>query len=146
MTGSPTAGEVGPVLPVTDDVDTGGFFAAAARGELAVRVCESCGTDLHLPRECCPHCGHLSRTWRTVAPRGELYSWTVVEHQVHPAHPTPYTVVLVELEEAPTVRLLGHLDGRPALTIGQPMVAEFVDVAGVRLPQWRPAQEEDDRG
>lgn len=134
---------VRPVVPVVDDVDTGGFFEAAARGELAVRHCGGCGTDLHLPRECCPHCGELSRAWRTVEPRATLYSWTVVEHQVHPAHPTPYTVVLVELDDAPTVRLLGHLPGRPPLTVGQPMVVEFEDVEGVRLPQWRPEEESD---
>lgn len=134
---------VGPVLPVVDDVDTGEFFAAAARGELAVRSCAGCGRDLHLPRECCPHCGELSRTWRTVAPSGSVYSWTVVEHQVHPAHPTPYTVVLVELDDAPGVRLLGHLDGRPALSIGAPMVVDFREVDGVALPQWRIAAEEE---
>lgn len=138
--------EVGPVLPVVDDVDTGEFFAAAARGELAIRHCEGCGTDLHLPRESCPHCGLLSRTWRTVEPRGTLYSWTVVEHQVHPAHPTPYTAVLVELDDAPGVRLLGHLDGRPRLRIGQAMQAEMQEVAGVPLPRWRPfdAERNDD--
>ncbi|WP_435769626.1 Zn-ribbon domain-containing OB-fold protein [Nocardioides sp. SYSU DS0651] len=141
MSGAETT--TGRVVPVVDDVDTGEFFAAAARGELAIRHCEACGTDLHLPRASCPHCGELGDTWRTVEPRGTLYSWTVVEHQVHPAHPTPYTVVLVELDEAPGVRLVGHVDGRPALTIGQPMAVRFEDVEGVRLPQWVPATEEE---
>lgn len=128
-----------PIVPVTDDVDTGEFFAAAARGELAIRECGECGTTLHLPRESCPRCGAFTRTWRTVAPSGHLYSWTVVEHQVHPAYATPYTVVLVELDDAPGVRLLGRLEGRPDLTIGQPMAAEFEKVGEVVLPQWRPA-------
>lgn len=144
---SPEGAEVRPVVPVVDDVDTGEFFAAAARGELAIRCCAACGVDLHLPRENCPHCGEFSRSWRTVEPRGTLYSWTVVEHQVHPAHPTPYTVVLVELDAARDVRLVGRIDGRPELTIGQAMAVDFEDVAGVSLPQWRPAvEEESDHG
>jgi uncharacterized OB-fold protein len=72
-------------LPVIDDPDTGGFFAAAARGELALCTCTQCGTVLHLPRAYCSACGSWDTTWRTVAGRGRLYSWTTVEHQVHPA-------------------------------------------------------------
>lgn len=127
-----------PLLPVTDDVDTGGFFAAAARGELAIRVCSECRTDLHLPRENCPRCGAFSREWRQVARTGTLYSWTVVEHQVHPAFPVPYTVVLVEVDDTEGVRLLSRVDGRPDLEIGQPMEVWFEQVGGVTLPQWRP--------
>lgn len=137
MTDTP---DVGPVLPVVDDVDTGEFFAAAARGELMARVCGSCGRDLHLPRENCPRCGAFSRQWRVVPPTGTLYSWTVVEHQVHPAYPTPYTVVLVEVDGTDGVRLLGRLPGRPRLAIGEPMKVWFEDVDGVVLPQWRPTE------
>ena len=130
-----------PLVPVIDDVDTGGFFAAAARGELAIRVCSECRADLHLPRENCPRCGAFSQEWRTVAGAGTLYSWTVVEHQVHPAYPVPYTVVLVELDDAKDVRLLGRLDGRPSLEIGQPLQAWFEQVGDATLPQWRSVAE-----
>lgn len=129
-----------PVLPVVDDVDTGEFFAAAARGEIAIRVCGECRADLHLPRENCPHCGAFSRDWRVVAPVGELHSWTVVEHQVHPGHPVPYTVVLVEVDETDAVRLVGRIDGRVDLEIGQRMEAWFEQIGDVVLPQWRPIQ------
>ncbi len=131
--------QVTPVRPVVDDVDTGEFFAAAARGELVVRVCSECRADLHLPRENCPDCGAFSREWRRLPPTGTLHSWTVVEHQVHPAHPVPYAVVLVEVDETEGVRLLGCIDGRPDLEIGQRMEAWFEQVGDVTLPQWRPA-------
>ena len=136
--------QAAPLLPVTDDVDTGEFFAAAARGELAIRLCGECRVDLHLPRENCPRCGAFTREWRTVAPTGTLYSWTVVEHQVHPAYPGPYTVVLVELDDAKDVRLLGRIDGRPALEIGQPMQAWFEQIGDVTLPQWRPTSSQEE--
>ncbi|NYG59561.1 hypothetical protein BJ980_002484 [Nocardioides daedukensis] len=127
-----------PLLPVTDDVDTGGFFLAAARGELAIRICSECRADLHLPRECCPHCGAFSREWRPVSGTGTLYSWTVVHHQVHPAFPVPYTVVLVEVDDTDGVRLVSRIAGCPDLEVGQPMEVWFEQVGDVTLPQWRP--------
>lgn len=128
-----------PVLPVTDDVDTAGFWAAAREHRLVIRWCRGCGAWLHLPRAYCPRCHTFGDDWRDVEGRGRLYSWTTVEHQVHPGHPTPYTVVLVELDDVPEVRLLGSLPGRPALVAGMPMVARYEEIDGAVLPQWSPA-------
>ena len=128
-----------PVLPVDDDHDTGGFWEAAKRGELVVRACATCGTYLHLPRAYCSTCGSWDGHWVAVSGHGRLYSWTVVEHQVHPAYPVPYTIVLVELDDAPGVRLVGSLPGSPHVTEGQPMRVRFDTVAdGAVLPQWEP--------
>ncbi|MDT3444395.1 OB-fold domain-containing protein [Pseudofrankia sp. BMG5.37] len=126
-------------LPVTDDLDTGGFFEAAARGELVVRRCDGCDAVLHMPRAYCATCGSWEGRWQPVAATGTVYSWTVVEHQVHPAFPVPYTVVLVKLDDVPGTRLVGHLPGRPALRPGQAMAADFEDVDGTVLPRWRTA-------
>ena len=71
--------------------------------------------------------------------RGRVYSWTVVEHQVHPAFPMPYTVVLVQLDDAPA-RLVGSLAGRRDLIEGQPMEVWFETLDdGVVVPQWKVA-------
>lgn len=127
-------------LPVTDDPDTSGFFAAATRNVLAVCVCADCGHHLHLPTAYCHACGGWNPTWRETSGTGVLHSWTVVEHQVHPAFPTPYTLVLVEVDDAPGVRLIGHLKGRPVLHPQQPMIATFEPLRnGTVLPQWQPA-------
>lgn len=127
------------VLPAIDDPETAGFWAAAAQGRLVVRVCPSCSQVQHLPHAFCARCGTVGEQWVDVPPRGTLYSWTVVEHQVHPGYPAPYTVVLVELEHMPGVRMVGLLRGRPELSPGMPMEAWFEDADGVTLPQWRPA-------
>lgn len=127
------------LVPVVDDPDTGGFFEAAQRHELAVCCCGSCEAVLHLPRAYCNRCGAWEPVWRPVAPTGTLHSYTVVEHQVHPAFPVPYTIALVDVDGLPDVRLIGDLPGRPALEIGMAMRVRFDEVAeGVVLPRWEP--------
>jgi uncharacterized OB-fold protein len=128
------------LIPVDDDLDTGGFFQAAQRGELVVRACAACGAFLHLPRAYCRTCGSWEGRWAPVSGRGHLYSWTVAEHQVHPAYPVPYTIVLVELDDAPGVRLIGSLPGSPQLIEGMPMQVRFDTIDdGAVIPQWEPA-------
>jgi uncharacterized OB-fold protein len=128
------------MLPVTDDRDTGPFFAAAREGRLAYAACAQCNRAVHPPMPYCPHCGGDRIGWRTASGRGTLHGFTVVEHQVHPAFPAPSTVVLVALEETPDVRLVGQMSGTPTLQIGEPMEVWF-EAKGedVVLPQWRPA-------
>lgn len=127
-------------LPVINDPDTAGFWLAAQSGEVAVCVCASCGAALHLPRTYCHRCRSWIVEWKPVAPRARVVSWTVAEYQVHPGFPVPYTVVLVELDDVPEVRLAGYLDGRPAISAGMPMRADFVmRPGGVTLVNWVPA-------
>jgi uncharacterized OB-fold protein len=131
-------------MPVVDDRDTGGFFEAAARGELAIRMCNGCDAVLHVPVAYCHRCGSWDGRWQTVAGTGRLYSSTVVAHQVHPAFPVPYTVVLVELDDHPEARLVGQVPGRLDLVAGQPMEVWFEAVSdNVVLPQWRPTNPEE---
>ena len=135
-----SSGEVSGPRPVLDDPDTAGHWAAARCGRLAVCRCGGCGQVLHPPRGMCFACHGTDVSWTAVEPRGRLVSWTVAEFEVHPAFPVPYTVVLVELEDEPGVRLVGHLPGRPPLKGSLPMRAEFVTSdAGFPLVQWVPA-------
>ncbi len=125
--------------PMTGDRDTGGFWEAAQRRELVVAACDSCGAFLHMPTAHCGRCGSWSTTWKQVAPTGRLHSWAVVEHQVHPAFEVPYTIVLVDLDDAPGVRMVGHLDGAPELVQDQPMEVRWEELDETTvLPQWQP--------
>ena len=127
-------------LPVENDRDTGGYWEAARRHELAVRFCDTCGYALHMPRAYCHQCGSWEGSWKTVTGVGRLHSWTTVTHQVHPNFPVPYTIVLVELDEPRSVRFVGHLPGEPELYEDQPMEVWFETLDdGTTLPQWRPA-------
>ena len=127
------------VLPAEDDRDTAGFWAAARREELVVRVCDGCGAVLHMPRAYCHHCGSWEGSWKPVSGRARLHSWTTVTHQVHPSFPVPYTVLLVQLEEEPSVRYIGNIPGTPELHEGQELDVWFEELEdGVKIPQWRP--------
>jgi uncharacterized OB-fold protein len=131
------------LVPTTDDLDTGEFFAAAGRGELVVRRCRDCVTALHVPRMYCRHCRSWNGDWQVIDGAATLYSWTVVTHQVHPAYPTPYTVVIVALDADPDLHFAGRLDGSPELRAGMPMDIWFETLDDQRnaiVPNWRPRQ------
>jgi len=130
----------GRPLPTIDDCDTAPFFEAAKRHELAIQLCSRCEAVLHVPRAHCPQCGSWQTRWQVTNGLGRVYSWTVVEHQVVDGMPTPHTIVLVELEQYPAARLVGHIPGAPELTPGQLMQVWFEHVNDdVVLPQWKPA-------
>lgn len=128
-----------PMVPNTTDRETRGFFEAAAKGKLVYRACKDCNHALHPPTAHCPYCGGWNTDWREAKGTGRLHSWTQVIHQIHPAYPTPYTLLVVELDDAPEVRLMGRMDGQPALSAGQAMQVWFEEQpGGVVLPQWKP--------
>ena len=119
-------------------------------GALAIQRCASCGTRQHPPEEVCHSCLGRSFTHDEVAPTGTVYSYTVVHHAATGAlaSSVPYTVVLVSLDEAPEVRVVGNLLEDASVVggvrIGMPVVAEWEqrvaeDGREVLLPQWRAA-------
>ena len=117
-------------------------------GSLAVQRCGSCAALQHPPEEVCHRCGGTAFDVAVMDASGTVHSHTVVHYAPHPAlaGSLPYTVVLVALDEAPEIRVLGNLldhDGPPH--VGMRVVAcwdERVAPDGERilLPQWRPAR------
>ncbi len=85
--------------------------------------------------------------WVQAAPRGSIYSWTRSWHPVHPVlkEAVPFIVVVVQLEGAGGVRMLGNLLGDPRqdVNIGTPVEAVFEHHAEGEPPytllQWRVA-------
>ena len=132
-------------LPAVDQFNREWFTS----GELAVQTCASCGTRQHPPEEICHVCGNMAFSSTTVAGEGRVHSFTVVHHSVHPEldNVVPYTVVLVSLDAAPEVRVVGNLlpPSVDEVRIGLPVEAVWVsrdaDGTTVRLPQWRPRPE-----
>jgi uncharacterized protein len=116
-------------LPDLSDERTAEFFAGAARGELVIPRCDSCGRLVWYPERRCPTCGGESFTWTAVSGRGRLFSWTVVRRAFLPAFEemVPFVTALVSLEEDPTVRVVSYVvDCEPdALAADMPVEAVF---------------------
>ncbi|MDG2304793.1 MAG: OB-fold domain-containing protein [Candidatus Binatia bacterium] len=136
------------LLPDSDDPDNAPFWAATARGELRVQRCGACGRRRIPPRPMCPACRSLENDWEELSGRGTIWSFVVPHPPLLPAYSevAPYNVILVSLEEDPTLRLVGNLvvsaDGSigeidPAtVQIGEPVRAVFAPVGDVYLPRW----------
>lgn len=115
---------------------TAGFWAATARGELAIQRCAACSRFQHPPRAVCGDCGGTDLAFTTVSGRGTVYSYTVVERAFLPElRPVvPYAIGLVDLDEGPRLMTGLRIDADD-LAIGLPVVATFVPVtAEVTLP------------
>jgi uncharacterized OB-fold protein/acyl dehydratase len=121
--------------------DTRFFWEGAARRELLIQRCASCGALRHPPGPMCPRC--RSTEWDTVRAtgRGEVYSFVVHHHPPVPGFRIPYVVALVELEEG--TRLAANVvDIDPAdVAIGMPVEVTFVDVdRDLTVPAFRPRE------
>lgn len=105
------------------------FWSGLRENRVMVQHCKSCGTWQFGPEWLCHRCHEFDPAWDEVAPRARIYSW---ERSWHPVHPClndhgPYVVVVVELADAPGVRMLGNLldDPRADVVIGAEVEGVF---------------------
>ena len=98
-------------LPDLDWPPTREFWAAAARGELAVPRCDACGRYVWYPDGTCRRCGSHDARWTAVSGRGRLFSWSVVRRAFIPqlADDVPYVPALVAIDEDPAVRIVSRI-------------------------------------
>jgi uncharacterized OB-fold protein len=98
-------------LPDTDWEATRPFWAAAARGVLAVTRCDLCGRWAWYPEGHCRHCGGTRLTWTEVSGRGRLFAWSIVHRAFIPqlADQVPYVTGLVSIDEDPAVRIVTRI-------------------------------------
>ncbi|MEV8625770.1 OB-fold domain-containing protein [Streptomyces sp. NBC_01268] len=137
------------LTPVTDE-DGAPFWEYAARGELRVQACAApdCGELRFPPRPCCPHCQSFDSEWRRMSGRGRIWSFVLPHPPLLPdyAEQAPYNAVLVELAEAPRIRLAGNVVAAPdaplnsvdpaRLRIGAAVKVAFTEIDGVTVPRW----------
>ncbi len=136
------------MLPDLEDEESAGFWLGAAEGELRVQTCSACNRRRMPPRPMCPHCRSIDYTWEATSGRGRIWSFVVPHPPLLPAYAelSPYNVIVVELDEEPTIRFVGNLlasqDGPineidPAtITIGEPVKVVFQQVGDVTIPRW----------
>ncbi|MFI1165811.1 Zn-ribbon domain-containing OB-fold protein [Streptomyces sp. NPDC020801] len=127
------------------DADGAPFWQYAAQGELRVQACADCHEPRFPPRPCCPHCQSFACEWLRVGGRGRVWSYVVPHPPLLPgyAEQAPYNVIVVELADAPRIRLVGNLVTEAGAPLGS-LPPEKVRI-GARvqvvfddrgLPQW----------
>jgi len=96
----------------------------------------------------CPGCRSLDGEWALASGHGTIWSFVVPHPPLLPAYAevAPYNVILVELKEDPTIRLVGNLvagaeakldDIDPAsIEIGEKVRVVFAEVGDIFLPRW----------
>ena len=128
-------------LPAPDDVSR--FFWEAAGGHrLMLQRCRSCAKFQYPPEVCCVHCQGESFELADTSGRGVIYSYAVVDRPLHTGFVDflPYTVVFVELDDQPALRIVANLVDVPdgtVLSCGMPVEVVFEDRGAVTLPQFR---------
>ncbi|MEU6703360.1 Zn-ribbon domain-containing OB-fold protein [Streptomyces wuyuanensis] len=143
-----TDSDTGYLTPVIDE-DGAPFWSYAAQGQLRVQACASCDELRFPPRPCCPHCQSFDSTWRRMSGRGRIWSYVLPHPPLLPgyAEQAPYNAVVVELADAPHIRLVGNVVAAPdaplnsvdpaRLRIGAPVrVAFTVAGGGFAVPRW----------
>ena len=115
------------------------FWDAARRHELVSQCCDGCGTYRFPARDICSRCLSRGASWKPVSGRGTIFSLAVMHQSYHPGLPTPYAVVVVELEEG--TRMISNIEGIPPhdVRIGMPVEVTFDDMTPeITLPKFRP--------
>jgi uncharacterized OB-fold protein len=134
--------QIAPPQPAPDP-GTKPYWDHAAKGELALPRCETCGAWHAQPIEFCRKCGGKF-AYRTVSGEGTIYSYLIQHHLLAPGfeEALPYVIALVSPQEAPDLRLVTRLvDVDPvAVRVGQRVKAKFVDHPGgsFKLPVFAP--------
>ncbi|MDX6741490.1 Zn-ribbon domain-containing OB-fold protein [Actinocorallia sp. A-T 12471] len=108
------------------------FWTAGGEGRLMLWRCQDCRCWLHPPAPVCPSC--LSRDLKPeqVSGRGTLVSITVNHQPWNATVPVPYSIGLIELDDAPGLRLMTGVEGEPP--IGALMEVGFVNDRDVWIP------------
>jgi uncharacterized OB-fold protein len=139
----------GLVLPDVDHPEAAPFWAGCRDGELRIQACAACGARRMPPRPMCPACRSFDVRWDVMAGDATVWSVVIPHPPLLPAYgdQAPYNVVVVELADDPTIRLVGNVvteAGAPlnsvdphTVEVGQRVRVVFSQVADdVWLPQW----------
>lgn len=135
----------GFAMPDVDDWNTREWWTHVKEHRLVVQRCKACGTFRHPPSPVCYRCRSFEHEWAPLSGRGVVYSYTIAYHPPSPALKdlVPYNVVLVELQDAGGVRMLGNLLDADLgeIRVGLPVEVVFENISDkVTLPQWRLAK------
>jgi len=119
-----------PPQPLPDP-DSVGYWDGLAGGQLVLSRCEDCRAWVHPPLERCRACGARTR-FEPVSGDGAVAGFIVMHRASVPGlGGGPHVIALVDLDDAPGVRLSGRLVAPPAdARVGARVETRVVPVAG----------------
>ena len=122
------------LLPALDE-QSRPFFEFAALGELRIQACADCGVRRMPPRPRCDRCGSFSTRWDQMSGNGRVWSVVVPHPPLLPAFSdvAPYNVVVVELTDDPSIRLVGNVVSGPEDALNSVEPHSFEIGASVRV-------------
>lgn len=121
------------------------WWQAAAEHRLVVQACGDCGRRQLPPGPICRRCHGRNLGWHDVPGTGTIYTYTIVHRAMIPSLATqlPYTVIVVQLDDAEDARLVSNLVDTPPTTITIGMRVEVVWETlspTLTVPRFRPRQ------
>jgi uncharacterized OB-fold protein len=124
------------------DAWTEPFWLAAREHRLVIPRCTKCATFRFPPSPFCNVCTHQEVDLVPSEGNGTVYTYTVARHPVVPmlAENIPYVVAVVELDDAPGVRMIVNIvESDPeAVRIGSAVKVVWDDVNDeVTVPRFR---------
>ena len=117
------------------DPEAAPFWEGARRGELVIQQCAETGRLMFPPRSTSPWAPRRDPVWVRVSGRGTIWSFAIPHPPLLPAFSelAPYNVIVVALEEDPTIRLVGNLVEAAGGPINGPEPAAIAIGSGVRV-------------
>ena len=117
------------------------FWTAGADGVLRIRRCLDCGLWVHPPELRCPNCLSRRVEPEAVSGRAEVLTFTVNHQPWQSELVVPYVIAIVELVDAPGVRLTTNIVNCPigSVHIGMAVQVVFEPLDNVFLPLFEPA-------
>jgi uncharacterized protein len=136
------------LLPVDDDPLTQPFWEGCRSGELRIQRFRASGRYVWPPRPMDPYSRTLEYDWEPVSGRGTIWSFTIPHPPLLAAYAefAPYNVIVVALDEDPSIRLVGNLVESAeaplnsvdphSIEVGEPVQVVFSAVEDMFLPRW----------
>ena len=123
-----------PLMPPVDETNAA-FWEGARVGELRVQRCVDSGRLIFPPRALSPWGRHAEPAWEVVSGRGQIWSFVIPHPPLIPqfSELAPYNVILVALDEDPTLRMVGNLISEPGAPINSVASQEIEIGARVRV-------------
>lgn len=120
--------------------ETAFFWTSGESGVLRFQRCRSCGHVLHPPQPMCPECLSDDIGIEVVSGRATVACCSINHHQWHPDFPPPYVLAIVEIAEAPYVRLTTQIVNcaPEEVAIGDKVQVVFQQQGPAWMPMFEP--------